>query len=850
MIMDALRNYGLNQQRTELSAAIQLPLRNTRRIKFTCFDVSEKYIIFGANSGSLYVYDRASVNFLSIIPSQLGTISQVLISGNGKQIAVANMRGAIGVVLDLDSSASKEVLLTELGGGGGEGGGVGAGAVGGRSGTTAFVTSFCWGEDDKELYCGDSKGTVSLLQLSMFMGRNILNMTISPVLLLENNIVQIDRYKELLLVSTLSKCVLCNTLREEFKQIGNRPRDGLYGATFIVSNPECFNTSSDEDYEDSQAVVVGSDDNDNDQRPSPSSAQRQRDSYPEDVRIFCSRPGSRLWEADLDGNVLRTHQFRQRSKDREANGPCGEIIAFKQLQKVLGRLILVHDDREIFLIDPIDSQVVLWINNVEDICRVGVVGEDIYVFGCDQTMIKLRLEVEQKERPKRLPKKVNGRKSSPFKENGVYILDHLFNNNGSKEGTLQTESTIKEALASVVRGKYGRNIKQMFLGYDQVGPERPKSLNISKVYNSEESYNNIVRVLPTDESGFVEDDCSEEVVPKRNPPKKMFSMSLLSDYQLSEDDKTVRNLYLVYRSSTISNLNFADRYAKIFDAYDSESIVSLLHKLEIVMDENNEEQSRLKCIKIYFDYLKIELVWEIDVESRSFIKECFIEYNKMLLHEELCELEKCESCGHYLRTNENCHYPDIGTTLVQYYWSRKDYAQCFELVQQIPFLWHTITKFYIQDNREDKAIQCIWNLGDPCLLERAASEMFTMSHWRQLLDLMLTCYNSNSLMCLNCDKLCTLADPGRNPMWAEQQLQAQTPAGNPKDNNNCITTRNNTSNKAIHFYSWNYILNTAIDQEQVDGKSLLKLLRGYDEYIPKGAISTSFYLKCLLNVSK
>lgn len=33
MIMDALRNYGLNQQRTELSAAIQLPLRNTRRIK-------------------------------------------------------------------------------------------------------------------------------------------------------------------------------------------------------------------------------------------------------------------------------------------------------------------------------------------------------------------------------------------------------------------------------------------------------------------------------------------------------------------------------------------------------------------------------------------------------------------------------------------------------------------------------------------------------------------------------------------------------------------------------------------------------------------------------------------------
>lgn len=100
------------------------------------------------------------MNFLSIIPSQLGTISQVLISSNGKQIAVANMRGSIGVVLDLDGSASKEVLLTELGDGT---------AGGGTSRTAAFVTSFCWGEDDKDLYCGDSRGTVSLLQLSMFM---------------------------------------------------------------------------------------------------------------------------------------------------------------------------------------------------------------------------------------------------------------------------------------------------------------------------------------------------------------------------------------------------------------------------------------------------------------------------------------------------------------------------------------------------------------------------------------------------------------------------------------------------------------------------------------------------------
>lgn len=532
MKMDALKAYGLSQ-RTDLSQAINLPLRNTKRIRFTSSDASTKYIIFGANSGSLYVYDRLTVNFLCIIPSQLGTISKVCISRNGKQVAVANQRGAIGVVLDLDSSATKEILLTELGDGTGSKG--------------AFVTCFCWGDEDRELYVGDSRGIVSLLQLSMFMGRNILNITLNPVLLLDQQIVQIDRFMQLLLVSTHSKCVLCNTEREEFKQIGNRPRDGPYGAAFIVAATTpvtpCSETLSNG--VDDGATATDDDDNDNvsgQSSASPSTiAQQQHDLG--DVRIFCARPGSRLWEADLDGNVLRTHQLRTGNPN---------VIAFKRLHTVSGRrMLLVHDDREIFLIDPIASRVALGFGNVGTIEHVAIVGEEIYVFSDEQKLFTVKLEMEQKQVRSKpaLEKQPNGKKSSPFKENGVYILDHLFNNNnnGGKEAA---DVTLKEALASVVRGKYGRNIRQMFLGYDQIGPERPKTLNVSKVYNNEENYNNIARVLPTDEASPAEEDGEDEVVPKRNPPpRKMFSMSLLSDYQVSEDDKTVRNLYLVYRSS-------------------------------------------------------------------------------------------------------------------------------------------------------------------------------------------------------------------------------------------------------------------------------------------------------------
>ncbi|KAL1403360.1 hypothetical protein pipiens_005709 [Culex pipiens pipiens] len=568
-----------------------------------------------------------------------------------------------------------------------------------------------------------------------------------------------------------------------FSEIGNRPRDGPYGAAFILAAPPTPSeeTLSNGTSDDGGATATTDEDNDNRSGGQSSQPSPTRDLG--DVRIFCARPGSRLWEADLDGNVLRTHQLR-------AGNPS--VIGFKRLQTVSERrLLLVHDDREVFLIDPIASRIVIGFGDVGEIERVAVVGEELYVFAGEQKLFAVKLEMEQREvRTKvAVEKQVNGKRGSPLRENGVYILDHLFNNNNNG-GKDAADVTLKEALASVVRGKYGRNIRQMFLGYDQIGPERPKTLNVSKMYNNEENYNNMARVLPTDEASPAEedDDGEEEVVPKRNPaPRKMFSMSLLSDYQVSEDDKTVRNLYLVYRSSTISNLNFSDRYAKIFDTYDTNTIVGLLQKLEEVMEENSEDQSRLKVIRIYFDYLKVELIWEIDHDSRSYIKQSFIEYNQTLLDGELNALPNAKPA---------------------YFWSRQEYSQCFELVQQIPHLWLTIARFYVQDRREDKAIQCLWNAGDCELLERAATEMFTPAHWRQLLDLMLTCYNSNSLMCLNCDKLCTL--DGGNPIW-------------------------------------NYVLNVAVGSGTISGKALLALLRGYDEYIPKGAIEPGFYLKCLLD---
>lgn len=62
-------------------------------LQYTCFNVSDKYIIFGATSGSLYLFNREPCSFLQIIPNQEGAVSNVTISPNEQLIAFSSFKG-------------------------------------------------------------------------------------------------------------------------------------------------------------------------------------------------------------------------------------------------------------------------------------------------------------------------------------------------------------------------------------------------------------------------------------------------------------------------------------------------------------------------------------------------------------------------------------------------------------------------------------------------------------------------------------------------------------------------------------------------------------------------------------
>lgn len=158
-------------------------------LQYSSFDASEKYLVFGATSGSLYIFNRNPCSFVKIVPSKLQSISQVRISRQERLVAFSNVKGQIGVV-DLQA-AEAQVNTAQL--------------------DKSYVTCFYW-DNEERLYCGDQKGHVSIISLGYFMGRNILNLTLKSILLLDSPVVQIAGLRELLLISTFAKCVLCNTV--------------------------------------------------------------------------------------------------------------------------------------------------------------------------------------------------------------------------------------------------------------------------------------------------------------------------------------------------------------------------------------------------------------------------------------------------------------------------------------------------------------------------------------------------------------------------------------------------------------------------------------------------------------
>jgi len=169
---------------------------------------------------------------------------------------------------------------------------------------------------------------------------------------LDSRIIQIDSSDDILVISTLTRCYVCDMTKEHFKQIGQKPRDGDYGCCIVSWNER---------------------------------------------KIFCARPGSRIWEVELNGIVKSTHQLKyclgipptlnvstqesleDLSRISSTNWPP-QSVNFIKLYKIWENCLLTYTTNSIFILDMLKINVLLWYDGYSNIQNVKFIEDTIYVW--------------------------------------------------------------------------------------------------------------------------------------------------------------------------------------------------------------------------------------------------------------------------------------------------------------------------------------------------------------------------------------------------------------------------------------------------------------------------------------
>uniref|UniRef100_A0A672K2K9 HPS5-like beta-propeller domain-containing protein n=1 Tax=Sinocyclocheilus grahami TaxID=75366 RepID=A0A672K2K9_SINGR len=227
------------------------------------------------------------------------------------------------------------------------------------------VTSLCWDTVALRVFAGDVGGKVSCVRAGsskLGKGSAFVMFPVQTITTVDSHVVQLGYSDGHLVVSSLSCCYLCDTEREKFWRVGNKERDGEFGACFLPQGP------------------VG-----------------QRGP----ALLYCARPGSRIWEASFSGEVLSTHQFKQllacpplplvSYKNEPHFNPAQtspQSLAFPRL--LHDQNLLTWTDSAIYIFTPHSGQVLLW-TEVKDVVEISVFRNELFCLHGDGRLSHLSL---------------------------------------------------------------------------------------------------------------------------------------------------------------------------------------------------------------------------------------------------------------------------------------------------------------------------------------------------------------------------------------------------------------------------------------------------------------------------
>ncbi|XP_061630629.1 Hermansky-Pudlak syndrome 5 protein isoform X2 [Phyllopteryx taeniolatus] len=309
------------------------------RLKCTCLAVSRKWLAIGTSAGGLHLIQREGWKQRLILTHKEGSITQVSCCPHDENlIAIATSQGLVAVwELQLERRGRPERMSVSW------------------EHRGQNITALCWDTNALKVFVGDSAGKVSFLRAGsskLGKGSGFVMFPVQTVTTVDSKVVQLGYQDGRLLVSSLSRCYLCDTEREKFWRVGNKERDGEYGACFFPQN---------------KGLLVG-------QPP----------------LLYCARPGSRIWEASFNGEVLSTQQFKQvltcpplplityrNEPQYNAGQKSPQSIAFPKLLYFGDQNLLTWTDSAIYIFTPHNGQVLLW-TEIKDVLDIAVHRNELF----------------------------------------------------------------------------------------------------------------------------------------------------------------------------------------------------------------------------------------------------------------------------------------------------------------------------------------------------------------------------------------------------------------------------------------------------------------------------------------
>lgn len=583
-------------------------------------------------------------------------------------------------------------------------------------------------------------------------------------------------------------------------QIGNTPRDGYYGACFLP----IYNQYSE--------VFL---------------------------KIYCARPGSRIWEADLNGNVLQTSQFKSalacppsklhstysRPSDDYPQEP--QILQLARLQPVLKKFILGFTRSGFYIFDPNETRVILWSDEIKDIIDIRVTNTNmLHIYTVTGELFSVELISLEEQFLDILQERKFESILSVVYQHKDYLREKLIGHRlklkqiyeylksiGDMDLIMELESNFGEILAGNdenISMNATRLENGIFIvhpsAYDEILPATLQTLQLNE---ATDLLNDQIKPNSMNPFESSPEDYDDIVSNRRRTVSAIVHHPPAQSTIITSEEKQLQNLFMICKSQSISRTTLVDRYASIFDELDCAGIQTLLTKVSDLLKENGESktEARRQCFEMYFNYLMPNVISEMDDPCLDYVIEGITLVNEHLSETTL----RCTQCTFpILIRSKDYKYEDLAVEWLKVMWLRGARDRCVQAINSFPMITTNIIQMMLKDNNVDwkRVIVLVFASQSIDLLKTVAKQCNKNDALLvNMFVLMISMHCQSQMECFECSFVSPIE-------FDDNQV-----------------------------FSWLEFLNIFVD---VAGVTVtLDLLKRHSRLIAKDVIPKEFYLKCI-----